>query len=56
MHTNAAVDGTILTNIPRWSVHIERVTLRLRLRVTYRRRRKVPRSIGYQTHFILITN
>ena len=32
------------------SVHIERVTLRLRLRVT--RRRKFPHSIGYQTHFI----
>ena len=35
-------------------VHIERVTLCLRLRVTRRRRRKrkVPHSIGYQTHFI----
>ena len=36
------------------SVHIERVTLRLhlRLRVTHRHRRKVPHSIRYQTHFI----
>ena len=38
------------------SVHTERVTLRLRLRVTRRHRRKVPHSIAHQTHFILIEN
>ena len=38
------------------SVHIERVTLRLCLRVTRRHRRKVTRSIAYDTHFILIAN
>ena len=34
------------------SVHTERVTFRLRLPVTRRRRRKVTRSIRYHTHFI----
>ena len=38
------------------SVHIERVTLRLRLWVTHRHRYKVPHSIGYQTHFIRVSN
>ena len=37
-------------------LHIERGTLRLRLRVTRRHRHKVPRSIAYQTYFILMAN